>query len=82
MRSQSVRTTVDIDLSLAQRLKEFSVNHGLTQKKIIVNALKSYMTQEASEKDAEKLWKELRSLAKKGVRKIDLIEELRKDRNR
>lgn len=82
MQSQSVRTTVDIDFSLAQRLKEFSVKHGLTRKKIIVNALKSYMTKEASEKDANKLWKELRVLSKKGIKRIDLIEELRLDRDR
>lgn len=82
MQTLSFRTTVDIDLSLAQRLKEFSAKHGLTRKKIIVNALKSYMTKEASEKDADKLWKELRILAKKGIKRIDLVEELRKDRNR
>ena len=82
MQTQSIRTTVDIDENLARRLKEYSAHHGLTQKKVISNAIENYMTSEAGEKNAVMLWRELRKLAKEGNKKIDLTYELRKDRKR
>ena len=82
MQTQSVRTTIDIDAQLARRLKEFSARHGLTQKRVITNAIKSYMTNIATESDANALWKELRKLAQKGKKNFNLTYELRKDRDR
>ena len=82
MQADTFRTTIDLNGDIARKLKEYSAHHGLSQKKIITKALQSYLSYEATEKDAEVLWKELRKLAKKGRKKIDFTYELRKDRNR
>ena len=80
--TQSTRTTIDINRGLAQKLKEYTVRHGLTQKEVISQALSNYMGTEPLENDAKKLWAKLRKIAESGRQDIDLIEELRKDRSR
>ncbi|OGM21631.1 hypothetical protein A2714_00720 [Candidatus Woesebacteria bacterium RIFCSPHIGHO2_01_FULL_38_9] len=82
MSTQSVRTTIDINEDLARKLKEYSARHGLTQKTVITQAVSNYIGNEAKEKDAKFLWLKLRKIAKEGRQDLDLIGELRKDRNR
>lgn len=82
MPTQTVRTTIDLEKALARRLKSYTALRGLTQKQVVRNALVKYMNTEAKQKDAEKLWQEIRKIAKTGEEKVDLMVELRKDRNR
>ena len=82
MQTQTVRTTIDLDKSLAMQLKKYTVLQGLTQKQVVRNALIKYMNLEVKQKNAEKLWEEIRKIAKTGIEKESLIVELRKDRNR
>lgn len=82
MQTQTVRTTIDLDKTLAMQLKKYTALRGFTQKQVVRNALVKYMNTEVKQKDAEKLWQEIRKIARTGVEKEDLIVELRKDRNR
>ena len=82
MQTQTIRTTVDLEKNLARQLKQYAGLQGFTQKQIIQNALVKYLNNQAKRQSASKLWQEMRSLAKTGKKRADLVTELRKDRNR
>ena len=82
MQISTVRTTIDLETSMARKLKEYAARQGSTQKQIISQAIRQYMDSVATEKDAQQLWADLRKLSKSGKKNIDLTTELRKDRNR
>lgn len=82
MRTQTVRTTVDLDIVLAQQLREYAAKCGQTKKEVLREALARYINMGEKKNNADLLWKKMRRLAKMGSKRVDLVAELRKDRNR
>jgi predicted transcriptional regulator len=82
MNRSVVRTTIDLDQSLYQDLREFAARHNQSQKQIISRALSHFMHTEAKHIDAQTAWQRIRQLATSGAHEVNLTQALRQDRLR